>query len=94
MLFLLSLSRVAESKGIAKHSLGTLDQRAAVAPQMTVSPITEFQDVSCLAGVRIAGSHTRTSVDKPKRLNATNSGVKVIRNLAAKLAGKLSIYYE
>jgi hypothetical protein len=96
MLFLLSVIRVAASKGIAKHSLGTLDPRAAAAPQMTVSPITEFQDVSCLTAVRIAGSHAKTFVDKPKSLDATNSGVTVTvtRNLVAKLEGKLSIYCE
>jgi hypothetical protein len=68
--FLQSLQTVAEDKGIAKHSLGTLDRRAAAAAEMTVCPITEFQDVDCLTAVRIGGSHARTSVDKPKRLRA------------------------
>ena len=70
-LFLQSLQTVAEGKGIAKHSLRTLDRRAAAAAQMTVSPITEFQDVSCLTTVRNGGSHARTSLDKLKRLHAT-----------------------
>ena len=70
-LFLQNLQTVAEGKGIAKHSLGTLDRRVAAAAEMTVSPITEFQDVSYLTAVRIGGSHARTSVDKPKSLHAT-----------------------
>jgi hypothetical protein len=69
--FLQNFHTVAEGKGIAKHSLGTLDRRAAAAAEMTVSPITEFQDISCLTAVRIGGSHARTSVDKHKRLHAT-----------------------
>jgi hypothetical protein len=70
-LFLQNVQTVAEGKGIAKHSLGTLDRSAAAASEMTVSPIMEFQDISCLTAVRIGGSHARTSVDTPKRLHAT-----------------------
>jgi len=70
-LFLQNVQTVAEGKGIAKHSLGTLDRSTAAAAEMTVSPITEFQDISCLTAVRIGGSHARTSVDTPKRLHAT-----------------------
>lgn len=89
-MFLQSLQTVAESKRIAKHSLGTLDQRAAAASEMTVGPITEFQDDSCFTAVQIGESHTRTSAEKPKPLHATEQwGYDYTRFCAADFSGEV-----